>query len=152
MFELGGHVLDLVVGVLGKPDAVQSHRRHVATDDALLDNTLAVLTYPKALATVKSSAVEVEGGDRRHLVVCGTGGTFHIQPLDNPAVRVALAAPRGKYAKGYQAVTFPKYVRYVADAADMAAVVRGEKPSDFPPAHDLAVQETLLQACGLPTE
>jgi hypothetical protein len=63
---------------------------------------------------------------------------------------VALSAPRGEYRKGYQDVTFPKYERYVADAADMGAVIRGEKPSDFPPEHDLAVQDTLLKACGLP--
>jgi hypothetical protein len=31
----------------------------------------------------------------------------------------------------------------------MARVIRGEKPSDFPPEHDLAVQETLLKACGM---
>jgi hypothetical protein len=49
-------------------------------------------------------------------------------------------------------VTFPKYTRYVADAADMARVLRGEKPTDFPYEHDLAVQETLLQACGLPRD
>jgi hypothetical protein len=100
---------------------------------------------------VKANAVEVEGSARRHLTVCGTEGSVHIQPLDNPAVRLALSAARGKYRKGYQDVTFPKYERYVADAADMAAVIRGEKASDFPPDHDLAVQEALLKACGLPT-
>lgn len=152
MFELGCHVLDLVVDILGKPSAVASHVQHVAaTDDKLLDNMLAVLTYPKAIASVKSSAVEVDGGARRHLVVCGTGGTFHIQPLDSPAARVSLAAAKGNSAKGSQDVKFPKYERYVADAADMAAVIRGEKAFDWTPEHDLAVQETLLRACGLGT-
>jgi predicted dehydrogenase len=151
-FELGCHVLDLVVGVLGRPaDAVAINRHSSPLGDKLLDNMLAVLSYPKATATVKSSALEVEGGDRRHLVVCGTEGTFHIQPLDNPAARVSLSQARGQYKKGTQAVTFPKYTRYVDDAADMARVIRGEKPSDFPPDHDLAVQETLLKVCGVPT-
>lgn len=150
MFELGCHVIDLVVGVLGKPDAVTAHARHVSKlDDGLLDNMLAVFDYPKATATVKSSAVEVDGGERRHLVVCGTEGTVHVQPLDNPSARVTLSTARGEYKKGYQDVKFPKYERYVADAADMAKVIRGEKPSDFPPDHDLAVQETLLRACGV---
>jgi predicted dehydrogenase len=152
MFELGCHVIDLVVGVLGKPTAVAAHAQHVAAvDDKMPDNMLAVLTYPKAIATVKSSAVEVEGFDRRHLVVCGTEGTFHIQPLDNPSVRLALSAARGEYRKGYQDVKFPKYERYVADAADMARVIRGEKTSDFSAEHDMAVQETILKSCGLPT-
>ena len=151
MFELGCHVLDLVVGVLGKPKDVDAVHRSTSAklDDRLLDNMLAVLSYPKATATVKSSALEVEGGDRRHLVVCGTEGTFHIQPLDNPAARVSLSQARGEYKKGTQDVKFPKYTRYVDDAADMARVIRGEKASDFPYEHDLAVQETLLKACGI---
>lgn len=152
MFELGCHVLDLVVGILGKPTEVRGHARHIAkTDDKLLDHMLAVLDYPKALATVTASGVEVEGGARRHLVVCGTEGTFHLQPLDSPAAKVAFSAAHDKYRKGYQDVTLPKYERYVDDAADMAKVIRGEKASDFPPAHDLTAQEALLKACGLPT-
>ena len=151
MFELGCHVLDLVVGALGKPaEVISVNKRSGAHDDKLLDNMLAVLSYPKATASVKSSAVEVDGGDRRHLVVCGTEGTFHIQPLDSPAARVSLAQARGAYKKGAQEIPFPKYTRYVADAADMAKVIRGEKASDFTPEHDLAVQETLLRACGAP--
>jgi predicted dehydrogenase len=152
MFELGCHVTDLVIGILGKPTEVIGRSQHVSkTEDKLLDNMLAMLTYPKALATVKSSAMEVDGFARRHLVVCGTEGTFQVQPLDNPAVRAALSKDRGEYRKGYQDIKLPKYERYVDDAADMARIIRGEKASDFPPEHDLTVQETLLKACGLPT-
>jgi predicted dehydrogenase len=152
MFELGCHILDLVIGVLGKPSQVTPFIQHSATlDDALMDNMLAVLTYPRATATVKSSALEVEGFDRRHLVVCGSEGTFHMQPLDNPSARVSLARARGKHLKGTQPVSFPKYTRYVDDAADMARIIRGEKAADFSHEHDLTVQETLLRACGLPT-
>jgi predicted dehydrogenase len=153
MFELGCHILDLVIGVLGEPSEISAFRQHASShEDTLLDNMLAVLRYPRAIATVKSSAQEVEGFARRHFVVCGSGGTFHIQPLDNPSARVALSEPRGNYSAGYQEVTFPKFTRYVADAADMARIIRGEKASDFPSAHDLAVQRTLLKACELPLD
>jgi predicted dehydrogenase len=153
MFELGCHIIDLVVGVLGQPQSVTPFVRHSSpADDKLLDNMLAVFEYPRATATVKSSAMEVEGFDRRHLVVCGTEGTFHIQPLDDPSVRLALAKPRGDYKKGYQDVTFPKFTRYIADAADMASIIRGEKATDFPYQHDLVVQTALLQSCGLPLD
>ncbi|MEZ6061726.1 MAG: Gfo/Idh/MocA family oxidoreductase [Planctomycetaceae bacterium] len=78
MFELGCHILDLVVGVLGKPTEVTSFNQHVSSaDDGLVDNMLAVLSYPNAIATVKSSAVEVEGFARRHFVVCSTEGIPH---------------------------------------------------------------------------
>jgi predicted dehydrogenase len=113
---------------------------------------LAVLRYPRALATVKSSALEVAGGDRRHFSLCGTEGTFHIQPLDRPAARVAFSRPRDGYKAGYQEISFSKYERYIADAADMARIVRGEKPSDFSTAHDLEVQETVLRASNRPLD
>jgi predicted dehydrogenase len=152
MFELGCHITDLVIGVMGAPMKVTPFPRHsAAIDDSLVDNMLAVFEYPRATATVKSSAMEVDGGERRHFVVCGTEGTFHIQPLDNPKARLALSKPHGEYRKGYQDVTFPRYQRYVDDAADMAQVIRGEKPASFGYAHDLAVQTALLQACALPT-
>ena len=153
MFELGCHLIDLVVGILGKPELVTYYSQHVgAQDDGLADNMLAVLGYPRALATVKSSGVEVEGFARRHLVVCGTEGTVHIEPLDDPKARLALARPRGKYQQGYQEITLPRYERYITDAADMARIVRGEKASDFTMAHDLAVQETVLRAAGMPLD
>ena len=150
MFELGCHILDLVIGVLGEPSKVHAFNQHASSiDDTLVDNMLATLVYPSAIATVKSSAMEVEGFARRHFVVCGTEGTFHIQPLDNPGVRVALSTNRGKYSKGYQTVEFNGYRRYVGDAADLVKIVRGEKDADFSYEHDLAVQETLLKASGL---
>ena len=151
MFELGCHIIDLVVGVCGKPTNVTSVSQHVSTiQDNLQDNMLALLEYPNTIATVKSTAVEVEGFARRHFVVCGTEGTFHIQPLDNPSARIALSQPRGDYKKGYQDISFAKYHRYVGDAADMAKIIRGEKTTDFNYEHDLAVQETVLRASGMP--
>lgn len=153
MFELGCHILDLVIGVLGKPSEVTAFPQQTGRfDDQFADNMLAVLNYPKALASVKSSALEVEGFARRHFTLCGTEGTFHIQPLDAPNVRVAFSMPRGKYQKGYQEIRFGRYPRYVGDAADLAAIVRGEKEADFSYEHDLIVQETLLAACGLKTD
>ena len=149
-FELGCHITDLVVGVLGPPERVTAFPRQVLPgNDTLLDNMLAVFEYPRALATVKSSAVEVDGGARRHLVVCGTLGTLQVQPLDNPRVELTLDRPRGKYSAGRQVIELPRYTRYVDDAADMARVIRGERPPLFPLAHELAVQKTVLQACAL---
>lgn len=152
MFELGCHLIDLAVAVLGRPDRISAHPRRVLAgpDDRLVDNMLAVFEYPKATATVRSTAVEVEGGSRRHLVVCGTEGTCHIEPLDRPRVRLALSRDRESFHKGYQEIPFePPYRRYVGDAADLAAIIRGEKAHAWPVAHDLAVQESVLLASAL---
>ena len=150
MFELGCHIIDLVVLILGKPESVECHHREHG-QDGLVDNMLAVFDYPKAVATVKSSAIEVEGFGRRHLVVCGTRGTFHLQPLDRPKVTLSLSHDcGGGFRKGTQTIPFdPPYRRYVGDATDLAAIIRGEKSSGFPSSHDLAVQETVLRASGV---
>ncbi|MCH7990649.1 MAG: Gfo/Idh/MocA family oxidoreductase [Planctomycetes bacterium] len=153
MFELACHIIDLVVGMLGEPETVTPFNQHASTiNDTLLDNMLAVFEYPHASATVKTSCMEVEGFARRHFVLCGTEGTLHIQPLDNPSVKVAFSKPRGKYSKGYQDVSLPKYTRYVDDAADIAKIIRGEKDADFSYDHDYNVQKTVLEASGLPTD
>ena len=149
-FELACHVLDLVISILGAPQAVHSFAQHASgKSDLLQDNMLAVLTYPRAIATIKASAQEVDGGSRRQLVVCGSEGTFQIQPLDQPVARLTLNRPQGKYHQGVNIIPLPPYTRYVDDAADMARVIRSEKASDYPPAHDLLVQSTLLTACGV---
>jgi predicted dehydrogenase len=153
MFELGCHLIDLLVTLMGEPTRITPFRQHATKiEDRLMDNTLAVFEYPRAIATVKSSAIEVEGQKRRHFSVCGTEGTFHIQPLDNPSVRVALSAAHGQYRKGYQDISLPKYTRYIDDAADMARIIRGEKATDFSYDHDLTVHAAVLQACGLGLE
>jgi predicted dehydrogenase len=150
MFELGCHIIDLTVGVLGRPSKVTPYIRHSAPeDDGLRDNMLAVCEYPRAIASIRSTAQEVEGFARRHFVVCGTEGTFHIQPLDSPRARLALSRERGSYTAGYQEIEFPRYTRYEDDARDLAMIIRGEKASDFPPEHDEAVQETVLRASGM---
>ena len=121
----------------------------IRVDDGLLDNMLAVLGYPRAIASIKSSAA---GSGRLRppaLVVCGTEGTFISSRSTTPAARVSLSRAPRRVRKGTQDLTFPKYVRHVDDAADMARVIRGETASDFSHEHDSTVQETLLKACGL---
>lgn len=153
MFELGCHLVDLAVGLLGPPRQVSAFSQHAGTeDDNLQDNMLAVCTWPRALGTIKSSGLEVEGFDRRHFTLCGTEGTVQIEPLDKPVVRLALSKPRGGYQAEYQRIEVGPYQRYDDDLADLAQIVRGEKKADYTSAHDLAVQKTLLQASGLPLE
>lgn len=153
MFELGCHLIDLVHGVLGTPDSVHAFPRHSASEsDTLQDNMLAVFEYPRATATVRTSILEVDGFSRRHLTVCGTGGTIHIQPLDRPTAKLTLLHAHGRYAKGAQDITFPAYTRYTADAADLAKIIRHEKDADFSYEHDFDVQRSVLMASNMPVE
>ncbi|QDT93737.1 Gfo/Idh/MocA family protein [Gimesia algae] len=151
MFELACHVIDLVVQILGRPDQVTPFAQHASDiDDTLQDNMLAVFSYPRALATVKSSCNEVQGFDRRHIVVCGSEGTFHLQPFGRPSARLTLSQAKGKYRKGQQEISFSGYTRYQDDVADMAKIIRREKDIDFSYQHDYDVQETVLKSASLP--
>ncbi|MHC4666619.1 MAG: Gfo/Idh/MocA family protein [Planctomycetota bacterium] len=154
MFNLGSHLIDALVAVLGKPDKVTAYVRQTRPDlDNLKDNQLAVFEYPKATATIRSSVVEVEGSRRRQFVVCGDRGTVDIRPLERPRLRLALERERGQYKKGYQDVELPKMPgRYDEQLIDFARMVRGEKAPEYTAEHDLIVHEALLRASGLGLE
>ncbi|QDU80605.1 putative oxidoreductase YhhX [Polystyrenella longa] len=152
MLELGCHLIDLVVDIMGEPEKVTPFLQHSSQefDDGLNDNTLAVFEYPQALVSIKSAGLEVDGFQRRHFVVCGTKGTFHIQPLDAPSVRFALDEPQPPYKKGYQEIEFGNYKRYKVDVEELARWIRGESDPAFTYEHDLQVQKAVLQACDMP--
>jgi len=154
MLELGCHLIDAAVAVLGKPTAVRGFARSTHPEvDKLADNAVAVLEYPGALATIRSTLLEVDAGRRREFVVCGDRGTFCIRPLEPPAAQLVLASAQGPYKKGVQEVTLPKMPgRYDDHLAELARVVRGQAPPEYSPEHDLAVHEAVLLACGLPVE
>lgn len=150
MFELGGHLIDLLVLLMGRPRRITPFLRHdAAYDDGLADNTLAVLEYDRAVAVIESSAMEVEAFARRHFEVCGNGGSIVLQPLEPPAVRLCLQEPRGGYRAGWQTVRVPNIPRYAEDLKELAWCIRGEQEFPYSKEHDLIVQETLLRACGV---
>ena len=151
MFELGCHLIDAMVKVLGKPDKVTGFSRRTRQEnDDLADNQLGVFEYAGCTATIRSALVEVEGQKRRQFVVCGDRGTVDIRPLEPPKLLLALDRPVDRFKKGYQQVTLPGMPgRYDDQLIELAQVIRGEKESEYPPEHDLAVQEALLKASGV---
>lgn len=152
LFELACHLIDAMVTVLGQPREVSAihNRLH---EDSFKDNQLAVFRYPKALATIGSNHSDPFGGSRRQFNVVGTKGSVEIRPLEPPNVRLALTEPHGGFAIGVHEVDLmPAEGRYHGEFRDLAKVVRGEKELAWDAAHDLAVQETLLRASGLPLD
>jgi len=151
MFELGCHVIDSLVHVLGQPQKVHAFGRKMKPkQDGLVDNQLAVLEYEKATATVRSAMVEVSGEKRRQFVLCGDQGTIDIRPLEPGKMLLALSKARDPYKSGYQEIELPKSLgRYDGEFIDLAKILRGEKQPDFTPDHDLAVHETILRASGV---
>lgn len=149
MFEIGCHLIDVVVTLLGPPQQVEAFSTPTG-DDGLADNQLAVLLYPKATVNVRTNFADPFGGPRRRFNVTGTEGSFEILPLESGRVKLSLTQARGEYKKGQQELTLavPKG-RYDLEFEDMAAVVREEKRLDWDAAHDIAVHETSQRAAGL---
>lgn len=161
MFIFACHMIDLVVGLMGKPDRIVSYQRQTRTDVGveMCDNGLAVFEYPHATATIRTASLEVEGYKRRQLVVCGDQGTIDIRPLEkfdiHPSqpleLRLALAQARDAYKKGYQEVSFPQPPgRYDFHLIELAEIIRGERENPYPLEHELLVQQCLMEVCGYP--
>jgi predicted dehydrogenase len=148
LFELGCHLVDAVLTVLGPPLAVHPFSTPSAPD-GVQDNQMAVLTYAKATAVIRCNHADPFGGPRRRFNVTGTGGTFEILPLESGKVHLSLTQARGGYQKGAQLLQLelPKG-RYDLEFMDLARVVNGEKPLAWNAAHDIAVHQTVLRASG----
>ncbi len=153
MFIFGCHLIDLVIAMLGKPDRITPYQRQTRPEVDLFDNGLAVFEYPRTTVTIRTASMEVNGYERRQLVVCGDEGTIDIRPLEPPKMRLALSKPRDSFKKGYQDVALPRMPgRYDEQLAELARIIRGEIENPYPLSHELMVQEALLAAAGYPHE
>lgn len=149
LFELGCHIIDAAMTILGKPASVMAFSTPVGKD-GVKDNQMAVLQYPKATAVIRCNHTDPFGGPRRRFNVTGTEGTFEIVPLESGKVNLSLTKAHGSYKKGAQSIQLdvPKD-RYAGEFTDLAKVVRGEKKLAWDAAHDIAVHETVLRASGV---
>lgn len=152
MFELGCHLIDRAVEVLGKPKKVTGFLRHESpVQDGLADNTMAVLEYDKAIAEIYVAAFQPHGERYRVLEISGTNGKAMVQPFSGSRLIMDLKESAGLYKAGVQTLQPPEPPgpAFAPDFVEMAKIIRaGAKPS-YSAEHDLAVQETLLRACGV---
>ena len=150
MFELGCHMIDRIISLLGEPKTITSWMRHDAPiHDALEDNTLAVFEFEHAMAEVYIAAQQPHGGDYRTFEVLGANGTATARPFSPRRLLVDLKQPAGPYKTGLQKIEMaaPPGPPFVGDFAELARVIRqGEKPSHSAE-HDLTTHEVLLKTC-----
>lgn len=145
MFELGSHLVDAIVRMLGKPKNVTSFlRRNGKFEDEMKDNNVAVLEYEHTTAVIINTALQSGAYPQRSFEVLGTNGTAILQPLEQPVLTIELAKPAGPYRKGTQKVRLPDYQRYKADFTELAAAVRGEKALSVSLDEELMIHETLM--------
>ena len=151
-YELGCHMLDQVVWLLGRPQKVTSFLRNESgVVPAFADNTLGVFEYKRAMALVDTSAMETPPPARR-FEVYGSRGSAIMEPLE-PAthIRLCLSEAQGGYDAGETMVPVETQTRqalYDLELTDFVETIRGRQAAARPPAHELLVQETLLRATG----
>jgi predicted dehydrogenase len=150
MFELGCHLIDRAVALLGKPRKVTGFLRHDSPlDDGLADNTLAILEYDRAVAEIYVAAFQPHGDHYRTVEILGTNGKAMVQPFSPFRLTVDLKDAAGPYKAGEQTLqpAAPPGPGFAPDFIEMAGIIReGAKPS-YSPEHDLNVQQALLEAC-----
>ena len=154
LFDLGGHMIDQVVWMLGRPSKVTSFLHNDATPQLpdFKDNTLGVFEFDRALAFVDIAAMGVRPTQRR-VEVHGTEGTaILLEPFEpGGTIRLVLAEAKDELTAGDQLVTRGSPSRqqlYERELASFVRVLRGEAPPDRSLDHELLVQETLLRATG----
>lgn len=157
MYNFGGHLIDFVVSVLGRPEKVTPFHK-CTRGDGIEDNTLALIEYPRANATVRISITDADGIPHRRVIVRGTKATFELAPTEpipytQPFnVRFTCAVANPEFGVGtHHPELKPLGFRYDDQLIEFAKCVRGEIANPYPYEHELLVQEVLLAASGSTT-
>lgn len=149
-YDLAGHMLDLVVWMLGRPARVTAFLRNdTGQVPAFSDNTLGVYEFDRAMAIVDIAAMETAPMARRFEVYGTRGSAIILEPFEpGHAVRLCLDEDRGGYRKGEQIVELEgcdRQTSYDRELAAFLATIAGDQEPDRPREHELLVQETLLR-------
>jgi predicted dehydrogenase len=152
-FEMAGHVIDMMVAILGAPRKVTPFlgHHHDAGPRDYIDNGMAVFEFEHAWGIIEVPALEVAPHSRR-IEVYGTQGACVIPHLGSGHLANKNVQPIETYKVGdkdWQTHDLPAATLQIADLRQFAAVAGGRKAPDFSMEHDLTVQQALLQASGM---
>ncbi|MBV9599949.1 MAG: Gfo/Idh/MocA family oxidoreductase [Chloroflexi bacterium] len=146
LYDLGGHMLDQLVWLLGEPTRVSTTLRNDTTPQLAdyADNTLTLLEYPRAMAVLDIAAMEARPAARR-FEVYGTRGSAILEPFD--PVRT-LRIVRDDTQQTIDLAPVERQELYARELAAFVGVLRGERAPDRSADHELRVQRTLLRCTG----
>ena len=146
-FEMGGHLVDLMVALMGEPQQVHPALGRHYGDREEVDNAMVVHEFENGLGSIDTTGMQM--GMARRLEVHGTGGTALHAPLGSSSLNLFLEKPVYKYREEWQELEVDAPPEFPSLLRELAACARGIKEPDFSLEHDLAVQRTLLKGCGL---
>ncbi|MGE0609587.1 MAG: Gfo/Idh/MocA family protein [Pirellulales bacterium] len=152
-FEMGGHLIDLMVTLLGPPSQTKSvmAHHHTSPPESFVDNGVALFQCEQGCGVVEVPALETAPGSRR-IEVYGTAGSCVIPHLGsghlaNDPIQVLQVHTTGQ--PDWQRIELPNEPLQIHDLREFSAVVRGKKTPQWSMQHDLDVQLALLDACGM---
>lgn len=155
MFNLGCHLIDFIVALLGQPTRVMPMLQ--STPDCgnhIKNNCTAILEYAHATVTLRACSKIVDGLWRRRLKLCGTNGSVELCPIerfDGQPLRMELVLKDAipGYAAGAHIIDFGVVRdRYEDQLLELANIIRGQITNPYTCEHDCLVQEVLLAAAG----
>ena len=158
MFYLGSNMLDVVMRILGEPTRVIPLNAASGADGVESEDFgFAALVYPHGTSLVRTVSGEVGGGDRRHIVVCGTKGTVEIHPIEEEyptptwecmytsEAHEKVLNEQGKVTRATK--RSEPFQRYSAMITSFAAMVRGEIENPYTLSYEAALYRTLMKCC-----
>jgi len=155
MFNLGCHLIDFVIAMLGRPEKITPFLKSTAgVADTIKNNCLSILEYPHATVALRACSLEADGIEHRRLKVCGSKGTVELSPLERfdgkpLQMRLTLLEGNEEYSAGTHTVDLGiKLDRYQDQLLELAKIINGEMKNPCAYEHDYLVQETLLAASG----
>ena len=153
-YFLGCHLIDLVYSILGEPKRIIPFSTYTKSDISdSLDYGFTVFEYENGLSFIKTNATEINGFNRRQIVVTGTKGTVEIRPVElfdkmdtlylTSEMKVSLLESGEVKEK---IIEFPKYKRYDDMFIDFARCVSGEKKNDFSYDYELGLHSLIMNS------
>jgi predicted dehydrogenase len=155
MFNLGCHLIDLAVAIMGRPLEVVSFLKSApGYPGHIKNNCLSILGYPHATVTLRACSQEVDGLVRRRFKLCGTNGSVELCPMERfdgvpLTMSLVLKDPIPGYSAGAHTLDFGVVRdRYEDQLLELARTVNGEIKNPYTYEHDHLVQEVLMAASG----
>ena len=162
-FEMAGHVVDMMITMLGRPERITpflAQHRDDKTD--WTDHGVAVFEYPRAFGIIEVNALEI-APDARHFEVYGSRGACTIPNLGSGHLANATTQPLdvhledGTYpgctvespVSGWRRLDLPATTLQITDLREFAACVAGDKDPEYSFEHDLIVHKALLYSSGV---
>ncbi len=148
-FEMAGHLIDLMVIMMGEPKAVQPSLGWHYDNRSEVDNAVVVHEFESGLGTIDTAGMHVESGKTRRIEVYGTKGTAIHTPIGSDNLSLSLETATEGYKAGWQDLTITPPAEFPSLLRELSACIRGDKAPDYTLAHDMAVHRTLFAGCGI---